>query len=368
MSHSNSSFLILIVDDNSQNLQVIGEILKSRFRIAVARSGKQALSLLEDIRPDLILLDIMMPEMDGYETCSKIKSRKELRHIPIIFVTARREVDNLVKGFQVGGVDYITKPIDKLELLSRVTNHLDLYKSREIIKNQSLELAKANRVKDRLFSIISHDLRGPVANLKMYVSAIASGKMDLYDPELFESFSQTLEDSYNLIDNLLIWSQKQQNKIALEKKRVNLHQLITENINLYSFYAKTKGVIFINKLDKDVVIEADGNMINTVIRNLINNAVKFTSNGDTITAGYKQENSKMTIYIEDSGAGIPEKDAALLFHEEEKLITEDSNGEKGSGLGLSICKTFIEEHGGKIWVDSEKGKGSRFAFTIPVSQ
>ncbi len=366
MSSSDNKLLILIVDDNSQNLQVIGEILKSRFRIAMARSGKQTLSLLEDIRPDLILLDVMMPEMDGYELCAQIKTKKELREIPVIFVTARREVDNLVKGFQVGGVDYITKPVDKLELLSRVNNHIDLYKAKEVIRRQSADLARLNSVKDRLFSIVSHDLRGPVANLKMFVSAIASGTMDIDDPEIFETFSSTLDDTYNLIDNLLIWSRQQQDKIELMRNKLNLFYLVKENMSLYSSAAKNKGVKIINDLDENLEIMADENMIKTVIRNLLNNAVKFTSKGDTITAGYLREKNALTVYIEDTGIGMPAEAAATLFDDEARLITEGTNREKGSGLGLSICKTFVEEHGGRIWVESEEGKGSRFSFTLPV--
>lgn len=366
MSTSSNKLLILIVDDNSQNLQVIGEILKSRFRIAMARSGKQTLSLLEDIRPDLILLDVMMPEMDGYELCTLIKSKKELREIPVIFVTARKEVDNLVKGFQVGGVDYITKPVDKLELLSRVNNHIDLYKAREVIRRQSADLARLNSVKDRLFSIVSHDLRGPVANLKMFVSAIASGTMDLDNPEIFETFSSTLDDTYNLIDNLLIWSRQQQQKIELIRNKLNLYFLVKENISLYSSAANTKGIKILNTLNEDLEIMADENMIKTVIRNLLNNAVKFTSKGDTITLGYHKENSSITVFIEDTGTGMPAGSASTLFDDDARLITEGTNREKGSGLGLSICKTFIEEHGGKIWVESEEGKGSRFSFNIPT--
>jgi len=364
MADSNSKPLVLIVDDNPQNLQVIGGILKKDYRIAMATEGQQAIESLELIEPDLLLLDIMMPGMDGYELCREIKKNELKREIPVIFVTAKKESKDLVKGFEYGAVDYITKPINSSELLVRVKNHISLKRAKDKLSRQALELKEINEVKDKLFSIISHDLRGPVANLKMYISGINSGRISLDDENIMSSFTKTIDETYYLVDNLLNWSRHQRNKIEIFRMDVWLKDMVDLNFSLYSSSATLKQIKLINNIPENLKIQADENMIKTILRNLINNSIKFTPSGGSIEVSCLESNDEFKICIKDSGVGMPKETADSLFDDSLTLTTKGTDNEKGSGLGLSICKSFVEMHDGKIWVESEEGKGSLFYFTI----
>ena len=378
---------ILIVDDIGENLQVLGNILsKEGFDTSFALNGKLALSVIEETLPDLILLDIAMPVMDGFEVCRILKSSERTREIPIIFLTAKTEVDNMVHGFSLGADDYVTKPFNTLELLARVKAHIELKKSKDTILEQNKELSnlvnqlsksneelnKLNASKDKYFSIIAHDLKGPVGNLNSFLNFMTDQSDKISKEEfqkdliLLQSSSKKIKD---LLENLLTWSRSQRGDIQYNPDNFDLQRLIQSNMLLFESSVNNKKISLLNKVQSGIAGYFDYEMIKTVFRNLISNAIKYTNTNGSITISSREVDTFIEITIEDTGTGMNYSMSQNLFRIEVKhFSTDGTNGEKGTGLGLILCKEFIDKHGGKIWVESEEGKGSKFKFTIPKSK
>lgn len=389
---------VLIVDDMPENLQVLGNTLNAQgFRVAFATSGSQALSIAQSKSPDLILLDIQMPEMDGYETCQNLMNNPETKDIPVIFLTARNEIDDIVKGFEIGAVDYITKPFNQKELIARVTNHLELKHSRDLINNQNSELLESqskiasdaqrilhlndelitnqiklqesNAAKDKFFSIIAHDLKSPFSGLFGLSQLLVEQYQNLTEDDLkmmFENLYISSRKLYNLLENLLEWSRNQMGKTEYQPFNDSIGLLTNKTLSYFVETAKAKQITINNYINENVNALVDRNMFSTIIRNLISNAIKFTPNSGKIklyTNDYDENYLQVT--IEDTGVGIQEKNIEKLFKLDVKYSTSGTNDEHGTGLGLLLCKDFIEKHNGKIWVESEVGVGTKFHFTVP---
>jgi len=275
---SNRNSMILIVDDKKENLQVLGSILiKEKYQISVAKNGLEALKIVNKVKPDIILLDIMMPELDGFETCKRLKESGETKDIPIIFLTAKIETEDIVKGFELGAVDYITKPFNAKELLVRVNTHLDLKHAHEQIKKSEQLLREANAAKDRFFSIISYDLKDPF-NTLIGFSQLLLSNYDKYPPDKIREigqflFNSTLQAS-NRLENLIQWSRSQTGIIKWNPKDIEIHRLIKKNIELLQDSAKKKNIRINHQNGEKLFLYADEGMINTIIRNLISNAIK----------------------------------------------------------------------------------------------
>lgn len=352
---------ILIVDDNSTNLGVFYEYLNAHgFKILLAQSGKDALEIAKKRKPDLILLDIVMPEMDGYETCSLLKSDKTVEDIPIIFVTALSDLNDKVKGFRSGGVDYLTKPVQREELVARVTAHLT-------IRYQQKILSEYNASKAKLFSILAHDLMTPFTSLLGFSKILAENSKNMSRNEIADfsdKIHKSLGDLLSLLQNVLEWSRTQTVAAKVVKSEINLKKLSDEIIYLNKLALEDKNIAMNNKLPDNCEIYADERMIKTVVRNLISNAIKFTRQNGKIEIFCREEGNYYEISVVDNGVGIKEENIYKLFNIYENHSTTGTNSEKGTGLGLVLCKDFVEKNGGKIGVESEFNKGSRFFFTI----
>jgi len=271
---------ILIVDDNVKNLQVIGNILKEKnYSIAIAKNGLQAIELCSKINPDLILLDIMMPEMDGFGVIDELKSMDNLKDIPVIFLTAKSETEDVVRGFEKGGVDYILKPFKKEELLARVKTHIALVNAKNKIKIQANELQQLVDVRDKMYSIIAHDLRSPLGSIKMTLQALLNPSFE-FEKESFNELATMLlkstDDTQDLLDNLLQWTQCQSGKLTSNFTEVDINAIINEVIILYKNAFDQKKIVATNSFPENIITMLDRNMIKTVIRNLVSNAIKFT--------------------------------------------------------------------------------------------
>jgi signal transduction histidine kinase len=357
--------LILVTEDDPKNMEVVCNIIrKEGYRLAMADNGQQALEMVPEARPDLILLDIRMEGIDGWQVCERLKKNPKTKDIPIIFLTALVETSDIVKGFAIGAVDYITKPFKKEELLSRVKTHLDLKFARE-------ELKELNATKDKFFSIIAHDLRNPLQCLKLYAESLYFD-YDSLDDEKRKGYTQKFYDNSNLIaallENLLEWSQSQQGIIEPHPQKIDLHALAAENIDLLKENARKKNIAVSSRVKPETFAFADESMIRTVIRNLLSNAVKFTGPGGKVEVSttISADGNSMDISISDDGVGISAEDIDTLFRiDVKKKKNKGTDNEKGTGLGLILCKEFVEKNNGSIRVTSEPGKGSRFTFTLP---
>jgi len=246
-----------------------------------------------------------------------------------------------------------------------------LNKKNEEISIQRDHLDELNQTKDKLFSIIAHDLRGPIGNASVFLEFLTSGENEFTQTELHENLDllkDSLKETFKLLENLLTWALAQRGEIAFNPTKNNLYNVAQTNIDLFSSNAENKKVQLFNKLDPGLSFDFDHEMINTVIRNLINNAIKYTFEEGQITISAKTLNNNIEISIQDTGIGMDDETAHLLFIMNiGKNSTAGTHGEKGTGLGLIICKEFVSKHKGNIWVESELGKGSTFKFTLPLS-
>jgi two-component system sensor histidine kinase/response regulator len=360
--------VILVVDDSMQNLKLLGNMLKEwNYQIALAKNGQEALNIANKITPSLILLDIMMPEMDGYKVCEELKKDSDTKDIPVIFLTAKTSNEDIVKGFKAGGVDYITKPFNQDELMMRIQTHLELKAARDKIQRQAEELKETNATKDKMFSVISHDLRAPLGGMKSMMDIIfedRANNKEISDKSL-RSLKTAADQTYNLLENLLYWSRKQRDRLDFNPEMINIYDLVVENIELMNTLANNKNITVENKLSPELIVFADNNMIKTIIRNLINNAIKFTKEGGKVTISSDKDGNMTNVHIEDTGLGIAEENLKLIEDQKQYFTTYGTKREKGSGLGLNLCLDFAKRNNGDLKIKSTQGKGSTFTLSLP---
>jgi signal transduction histidine kinase len=380
--------VILVVDDQPINLKVIASVLSADYSLSIANNGINALKMLEKGLPDLILLDIMMPEMDGYEVCRRIKANEKTKDIPIIFLTAKTDINDIIRGFDVGAVDYITKPFNPTEMKVRVVNHLNLYHakkeielmyqkllmSQEALENANKQLEQTNKEKDKFFSIIAHDLKSPFNGI-IGLSEMLRDDARILDTDSIIKYAGLIHSStkqtFDLLKNLLEWARMQQGRIPFNPKTFSLSSFINHEIKGLENVAGQKNIELINGLRENIRLTADENMVRTVLRNLISNAIKFTPKNGKIKIDAKSDNDFIEIAVSDTGVGMTKETIGKLFKIETSFSKKGTENETGTGLGLLLCKEFVEKHGGNIWAESDhdsnlEGKGSTFYFTLPV--
>ena len=346
-------------------LKFWGGILKKEgYKIRPVLSGEIALQVSEKEKPDLILLDIMMPGLDGYEVCRRLKANDRLKDIPVIFISALSDTKDLVKAFESGGVDYITKPFHAAEVSVRIATHLRICR-------QNNELKELNATKDKFFSIIAHDLRGPIGNM-LSISEIVSEKGQVDEDTLYsflEMQKELSKETIQLLENLLIWARSNTNRIDFEPVMLDLNIIIKESIDIANMQAKGKNITISYRLKAQHQVFADENMIRLILRNLLSNAIKFTPhNGEVSISVTNGENNSTIISVKDNGIGIPSDMLMNLFRIEVSSKRYGTDGESSSGLGLLLCKEFVEKHKGNIWVESQGNGGAAFSFSIPEIQ
>lgn len=359
---------ILIVDDVEDNISVLGSLLMNKgFVVQIAQNGEQALKAVEKKLPDLILLDIAMPGMSGFDVCKRLKEKESTQDIPIIFLTAYNDTQSIIEGLKLGAVDYVTKPFNIHELISRVNTHLELKHSKTKLLEKNEQLKELNATKDKLFSIISHDLRNPFHAIIGF-SDLVLDKLEKEDYENVKLFSKQINTSarltYNLLCNLLYWSNHQRGKLKYFPEELNIIQIVESVLDILRLNYQEKNISVSILIEPNIKVIADKFMLETILRNLISNAIKYTPElGEIKIVAYQLENF-VNVSVEDNGVGMNKNQLNTLFNIESNTSTPGTNKEKGTGLGLVICKEFVEKHDGQISVESETDKGSKFSFTL----
>lgn len=366
MDNLAAEYTVLIVDDVPTNVMLVQAILKKEgYTLLTCDSGVKALRIAHDKHPNLILLDIMMPEMDGYEVLQHLKSDPDTNNIPVIIMSALSDMQSIVKGYQLGATEYVTKPFQREELVKRVAHRYELFS----IKRIKQELENTIESRDTLYSVIAHDLRSPLGSLKMMNNAILMMvDKNQVSPEVFEMLqmmNKTSEEIFLLLDNLLKWAKNRLKKQNIYKQETDINSVVSSTGEMYIPMASQKGVSlkFLN-LDKELIGSIDIDMIKTVVRNLISNAIKFSFEGGSVDISTRIDGSNVIVSVKDSGKGIKKEDQVKLLKTNTHFTSYGTNNEKGSGLGLMLCKDFVELHDGKLWFESEEGKGSTFFFSL----
>ena len=287
---NHSDYKILIVDDVMSNVLLLKILLTNeKFKVCTASNGTQCIEVANSEKPDLILLDVMMPDISGFETAKILKSKPETADIPIIFLTALNSPSDLVKGFQVGASDFITKPFNKEELVIRVMHQISLVAAKRVISQQNQELKNTIQGRDKLYSVIAHDLRSPMSSVKIVLNMLTmTMPKDVIGEEIFELISQAnqqTEEVFSLLDNLLKWTKSQIGKLNVVFQDFSVDELIPGVIEIFNMVAGMKEIEL--KYEKDegaeaLSVHADVDMIKTILRNFMSNAIKFSERGSSI--------------------------------------------------------------------------------------
>ena len=367
-----SDYKILIVDDVVSNVLLLKILLTNeKFQVCTASNGNMCIEMAKSEHPDLILLDVMMPDLNGFDTAVILKKDPETQEIPIIFLTALNNPSDLVKGFQVGANDFLTKPFNKEELVMRVMHQIQLVAAKRIIIRQNEELKRTISNRDKMYSVIAHDLRSPMASIRMVLNlAVNVVSKDIVGEEIFgllDKANRESEETHDLLDNLLKWTKSQTGRLSVVYQELDLDDIVPGVVDIFRMIAEMKKIdLKYIPADEKLIVHADNDMIKTIIRNFLSNAVKFTPEGKSVEVFYKREGDFARISVRDHGVGIEPDRVEAIFHTGE--TTYGTGGEEGSGLGLQLCQDFARKNGGDAHVESTLGEGSTFSFTIPLTK
>ncbi len=365
-----SDYKILIVDDVVSNVLLLKILLTNeKFQICTASNGRECIEKTKSEHPDLILLDVMMPDINGFDTAVILKNDPETANVPIIFLTALNTPSDLVQGFKVGASDFLTKPFNKEELIMRVMQQISLVAARRIIMEQNEELRHTISNRDKMYSVIAHDLRSPMASIRMvlnlFVSTVSPDMIgqELYD--LIDKANRESEETHSLLDNLLKWTKSQTGRLNVVYQDFEINDVVLGVVDIFVIIAETKHIrLNCNLGTENLKVHADTDMLNTVIRNFLSNAIKFSNENSTIDITVARSGDFARISVRDHGVGISEDRIASLFSSGK--TTYGTKNEEGSGLGLQLCKDFAVKNGGDVEVESVHGEGSTFSVLVPL--
>ncbi len=363
---------ILIVDDDRLNIRILGGILRAEgYVLGDASSGEQALEIYDEFKPNLVLLDVMMPGIDGFETCRRIKSIYGEKSAPVIFITAKSESDDVVEGLGAGGADYLPKPFKPKEVLARIRSHLQnqlLAEQQQLLVEQ---LSKANSAKNRFLGMAAHDLRNPLASIRGLAEFLREGAVGPLNPDqldLIETIHGASQQMLVMVNELLDVATIESGELKLHVEPLNLGDLVarcTVMINMEA--AKKKTSVSFDPPNPAVVLPADSAKMKQVVDNLLSNAVKYSPPGSTIRARVVAlpESNAVSLSVRDQGPGIPDDERDKLFKDFSRLSIKPTGGEKSTGLGLAICRKIVEAHRGTIVAENQPGGGCEFRVTLP---
>ncbi|NUN69141.1 MAG: hybrid sensor histidine kinase/response regulator [Bacteroidetes bacterium] len=361
---------VLFVDDTEDNLDLLEFALKKKpITMFRASSGKECLVVAEEQQPDMIVLDIQMPEMDGFETLRRLRANPATAKIPVIFLTAiKRDPQSIAEGILLGAEEYLTKPIDLEELFARV---------RSIYRVMAVQ-RELEQVKSQFMAMLVHDLRTPltivISSIDYILRHYAGGKpLDTDSVKLMETVLASTRGMANLVNDLLDLSKYQAGQMLLTKQTITIHEMIEESLQPFLLQFKKKNIELRTDVKPDLPrVEADSGKIVQLMTNLLSNAMKFTPDNGTVTIKVEKEHHHelkadfIKVSVSDSGVGIKPEEVPLLFEQYRQVSSSTKTKEKGTGLGLAICKLIVQAHGGTIGVSSEVNLGTTFTFTLPA--
>jgi len=363
---------VLVVDDDQRNVRLMESILKSSgYQVLKAYNGEEALQIVENDSPDLLLLDVMMPKMSGFELCHRLKGRYETRLLPIIMVTALNALEDKVQALEYGADDFLSKPINKVELLAKVRSVLRVKALQDELEHTKTEIEAANQelvrmqgFKESMMQMVVHDLKNPLASIMGNIQLIQMQSVEMMTParlsELLQRTQESARQLMRMILNILQIGKLEERKMPLRLEPVPLHKVVQENVDEMMGLSTRDGIRLENRVDPDLPApRADRELVSRVIANLLNNALKHTPSGGRVVVEAQRDGAQITLTVSDTGEGIPEELQPRIF---EKFVAGESDAGKrmlyDSGLGLTFCRLAVDCHGGRIWLRSKPGEGT----------
>ena len=358
---------VLVVDDTIANLRLLSNMLSEEgYDVRAVTSGPQALQAVERDPPDVILLDITMPEMDGYEVCRRLKARDHSKDVPVIFLTALTDTADKVRAFDAGGVDYVTKPFQLEEVLARVKTHVALRQARVALAGSYRRLRTLERLRDDLVHMVVHDMRSPLLALLVNLRLLKRPGSALNDEsrETLGDAIQSAEALSRMANNLLDVSRLEDDKMPLQRAVWDLTQMACEVRSALGTLDRDRHIDI--ESPGVVTVTCDGALVRRVVENLVANGIGHTPSGSRLRISIAGGDDRVRVAVHDEGPGVPAEARERIFEKFESVETQGASSYHSAGLGLAFCKLAIEAHGGTIGVDSRMSAGSTFWFELPV--
>ena len=368
MTDANLPATIMVVDDTRLNLMLLDKLLsRVGYSVVTFTRGEPAIKAALKDPPDLVMLDIMMPGMNGYDVCRELKAQEQLNEIPIIFISALDDIQDKVAAFASGAVDYVTKPFQPEEVDARVKIHLTLSRQKKQLEENYSKLKELESMRDSLVHMIIHDMRSPLMGISGYLEL---AKMQPVSERL-SGYLTKMEGSVDIlaemVNNLLDVSKMEAGGIDLEISAVDINELIRNVLEKFDVLVGQRALNF-EAPDGEVTVACDARLIQRVIWNLVANAVKFTSAEDgEITVSVRKKADRVRVTVSDNGCGIPEECHDMIFDKFAQVKIREKGNKTSTGLGLTFSKLAVEAHGGKIILKSRVNQGSAFLFELPAS-
>lgn len=358
---------VLIVDDLPNNVRLLSIMLTEKgYQVRKAINGQMALNTVRSLIPDLILLDINMPDLNGYQVCEQLKADEKTREIPVIFISALDDVFDKVKAFQVGGVDYISKPFQGEEVMARIENQLTICRQKKQLQNEIKERQKTEETLEIYLHAVSHDLRNPVIGMLMILNNLiknSQGETKEVSRKILQQMANSCDRQLTLIDSLVETRQNDLWGVSLELKPLSLYEIGQQIGQEWELRLKENQATLINNFSPDLpLVNADAHHLWRVFENLLANALKHNPQGIIITFSARLEGNYLRCSIADNGVGISETQRKQLF---DRYQRGNNNNQISLGLGLYLCRQIIHAHGGEIGIMNNDEKGSQFWFTLP---
>jgi two-component system, sensor histidine kinase and response regulator len=362
---------ILVVEDKQDNIDLISYFLKPQnYEIQVAMNGETAIEMITKSPPDIILLDIMLPRMNGFEVCERIKKDPKTRFIPVIMITALKELKDKIHSLEVGADDFITKPFENVELLTRVKSLLRIKKYHDQLEQKNKELLRMDQFKDELAHLIVHDMKNPIfviqGNLQMMGMGLNepnSNVLKKYVDRIERSTQNLLRMVLNLIDIAKIES----GEMKLNRELVKLNDLIERCVKKISEYPENSSKNIVLDMSSDVPMTSmDNSVIERVLDNIITFAVSNINNEGNVEINTSFENDTICCQIKDDGVRIPEEYQNSIFEKFSQVEIKNEGYRVGRGLGFTYSRLAIEAHNGKIYLDNQTNIGNNFIIHIPI--
>lgn len=377
MHPSNSTPIgsVLVVDDTPGNLKLLTQLLmRSDFVVRAARSGEMALMAVEANPPDLILLDINMPEMTGYEVCERLKANPKTESIPVIFISALNATEDIVKAFEVGGVDYISKPFKAKEVIARVSTQVSLAQQRKqieaLLERDRQRFAMVDAMRKQFIGAATHDLKNPLSHIQGYAWLLSEDEHVAAD-EQTRSFVATILRSVDRM-NVLIEDMLDLLSIGANNEEqpdpISINGIVEQAVEDFQAQAEEKQIqLRYAALRPDPsILNIDPVRLARIMDNLVSNAIKYTPKGGSVEVTLDENSSSVILTVQDTGYGIDEAHLSQIFGTFYRIRNDQTQGIEGTGLGLSIVKAMVEQYGGQISVESKPGEGTSFRVELPL--
>lgn len=346
--------VVLVVDDQIKNIQIVGTILtREGYEVIPATSGAQALQRINARVPDVVLLDVVMPEMDGFEVCRLLHERPDTASLPVIFVSAANDTDTIVRGLEAGGVDYMTKPFNKSELLARVRTHVDLQRARETT-------ARYLREKEQLVSMVAHDLKNPLAAIRFSAQTLNGAPAEKV-PQVAGLIAATCDQMLGFIDRFLSSRARETDHDGLTTSALATTE-VEEMLEAWQATAKRKDIT-LTVAPAGSLIHASGDMftVRQILDNLMSNAIKFSPLNSAVNVGISNDDTHLIVTIEDEGPGFADGDFDSLFQDYSRLSARPTAGESSTGLGLAIAKRGADRMGATLTIENRPSRAGTCA-------